>query len=238
MRKPPPDLTPSQTIGPFFAYGLTAQQYGYGQPQVAGADLLAEGGDGIEGERLALSGTVFDGEGVAVDDALIEIWQADAQGRYASTPAADGAHVNAHFTGFGRCGTGAPAGTFTFLTIKPGLVSNPHLTVHPHSTINPGTVGAAAPHITVIVFARGLLSHLITRAYFDDEATANACDPTLLAVDPARRDTLIARRRPARTAPDRSGHDASADGPTNGHVARYQFDIHLSGPRETVFFDL
>ena len=102
-------------------------------------------------------------------DAMLEIWQADAAGRYAHP--ADPRGSNLRFTGFGRCGTGTdPENRFVFDTIKPGP---------------PGD--GQAPHINVIVFMRGLLCHVFTRIYFDDEAEANARDPVLASVDEARR---------------------------------------------------
>jgi len=191
--------TPSQTVGPYFAYGLTPEQYGYDHTSIAGPALVL--GE-IEGERIALTGRVLDAEGQPVDDAMIEIWQADANGRYAHPAGARGS--NADFAGFGRAGTGCDAeNRFVFETIKPGAIGD-----------------GQAPHINVVVFARGLLSHLFTRAYFADETSANAADPVLQTVEEARRGTLIAERRQTATGP------------------QYHFDIHLGGVRETVFFDV
>jgi len=165
--------TPSQTVGPYFAYGLTPEQYGYQLTSIAGNHLAQ---DDIEGQRIRIEGRVFDGEGKPVNDAMIEIWQADAQGRYAHP--ADPRHSNASFRGFGRFGTGTdPQNRFLFETIKPGSVD-----------------GKQAPHINVIVFMRGMLLHAFTRLYFSDEAAANARDPVLLTVPAERRQTLIARR--------------------------------------------
>jgi protocatechuate 3,4-dioxygenase alpha subunit len=190
--------TPSQTIGPFFAYGLTSGQYGYDFRELAGNRLVDED---TEGERIRIVGRVLDGDGKAVDDALVEIWQADAQGRYAHP--ADPRGSNLAFKGFGRFGTGTdPEMRFMFDTIKPGSVEG------------------QAPHITVCVMARGMLSHAFTRIYFSDEAGANAADPVLATVPEKRRDTLIARR----------------DETPAGVV--YRFDVHLQGADETVFFDL
>ena len=191
--------TPSQTVGPFFAYGLTPEQYGYDMASLAGPRLA---GEGVAGERITIEGRVLDGEGAPIEDALIEIWQADASGRYAD--AEDLRASNQAFTGFGRCGTGTdPDKRFRFESIKPGPVD-----------------AEQAPHITLVVFMRGLLSHAYTRLYFADEAEANARDPVLASVPAERRDTLIAQRE------DR------AEGPL------YRFDIHMQGARETVFFDL
>jgi len=190
--------SPSQTVGPYFAYGLTSEQYGYDFKAIAGNRLADET---IEGERIRVVGRVLDGTGKAVDDALIEIWQADAQGRYAHP--ADPRGSNLAFRGFGRFGTGTdPDLRFMFDTIKPGSVEG------------------QAPHITMCVMARGMLSHAFTRIYFSDEAEANAADPVLATVPEARRETLIARRE-----------DTQA-----GTV--YRFDVHLQGADETVFFDL
>ena len=165
--------TPSQTVGPFFAYGLTPEQYGYAFASLAGPDLAVSDADG---ERIRIEGRVFDGEGKLVPDAMIEIWQADGQGRYAHP--LDGRGSNAGFKGFGRVGTGTdPEQRYVFNTVKPGSVD-----------------GQQAPHINVIVFMRGLLLHAYTRLYFSDEVDANARDEVLASVPADRRDTLIAQR--------------------------------------------
>lgn len=160
-------LTPSQTIGPFFAYALTPRAYG-------GRELFTEqvATEGMEGERIRVEGRVFDGDGAVVSDAMIEIWQADGQGRF-------NAAGNAGFTGFGRCETSAE-GVYFFETVRPGALPMPD--------------GAPqAPHLGVSVFARGLLIRLMTRIYFSDEP-ANASDPVLALVPAERRGTLIAQR--------------------------------------------
>jgi protocatechuate 3,4-dioxygenase alpha subunit len=165
--------TPSQTVGPYFAYGLTAVQYGYPFSQIASsavADLL------VPGEHIEIVGQVFDGAGSVIPDALIEIWQADSEGRYAHP--ADTRGSNQPFRGFGRCGTGTlPENRFQFHTIKPGSVD-----------------GKEAPHVNLIVFMRGLLVHAYTRIYFSDEAEANSRDPVLNSVPSERRQTLVATR--------------------------------------------
>jgi len=171
--------TPSQTVGPFFSFGLPFE----------GGERLVDGDDGFW-----ITGAVYDGAGDPVPDALIELWQANRAGRY-HHPAdtRDELPLEPGFTGFGRCGTDEN-GEFRFYTVKPGATS-------PH-----------APHINVIVHARGLLRHLFTRIYFSDEEGANAADPLLSSIeDPAVRETLIAR-----------------DG---------RFDIHLQGERQTAFLD-
>ena len=172
--------TPSQTVGPFFDFAL---------PYEGGERL-------VEHDGIWITGAVYDGDGEPVDDALIEIWQANRYGRYRhpedtreELPLEDG------FIGFGRCPTDAN-GEFGFFTVKPGATA-------PH-----------APHINVIVLARGLLRHLYTRIYFPDEEDANAADPLLSSIkDPAVRETLI----------------ASDD---------LRFDIHLQGERQTAFLDV
>jgi protocatechuate 3,4-dioxygenase alpha subunit len=166
--------TPSQTVGPFFAYALTPELYG--RPGIANNVLAAAD---VPGEHIRLEGRVLDGEGAGIRDAVIEIWQADADGVYRH-PADGRAKVNSAFTGFGRTGTDEQ-GHFSFQTVKPGAVPGPGNTLQ-------------APHLNVIVLMRGLLSHVFTRIYFSDETEANEADPVLGAVDPQRRPTLIAGR--------------------------------------------
>jgi protocatechuate 3,4-dioxygenase, alpha subunit len=156
--------TPSQTVGPFFSFALP---YDAG-PRLAGADRAG---------AITLSGRVLDGEGAPIADAMVEIWQADEQGRLESV----GVHREVSgggFRNFGRCGTNAD-GRYDFRTVKPGVVP----------TVD-GT--QQAPHVAMSVFARGLLQRVVTRVYFDDEPTANASDPLLAAVAADRRATLIA----------------------------------------------
>lgn len=161
-------LTPSQTIGPFFAYGLTPEQYSYAHHTVVGPALAT---DETPGTPIWITGQIFDGTGEAVEDAMIELRQADAEGRYESD--APG------FTGLGRMGTGTDAERrFRLRSVKPGVVQG------------------QAPHIEVIVLMRGLLQHVYTRLYFSDEAEANAQDPVLQQVPAERRPTLIAQRQP------------------------------------------
>ena len=163
--------TGSQTVGPFFNFGLTANP-----------TLGVMGGDG---ERIRLRIRVIDGEGVPTPgDSMIELWQADSQGRYGH---------------FGRLETRAD-GTCLFETSRPGRVDG------------------QAPHINVLVFARGLLKHLHTRIYFDGEHS-NGGDAVLALVPEPRRSTLIAH-------------------PVFGEPDLWHFDIYLQGPYETVFFDV
>jgi len=189
--------TPSQTVGPFFGVGLTRPS----RPQ----NILAT--DRTAGERIRIEGTVFDGDGRGVEDALVEIWQANANGRYSHPLDAGFAALDAAFAGFGRCPTDS-RGAFWFDTIKPGAM--------PAGESTSGT--RHAPHINVIVFARGMLVHAFTRIYFSDDALD--VDPTLALVDVARRGTLVAAR------------SVDASGPVV-----YRWNVHLQGERETVFFD-
>jgi protocatechuate 3,4-dioxygenase alpha subunit len=187
--------TPSQTVGPYFAYGLVPTQYGYAFPSLWGPDLAEPS---TVGEHITISGRVFDGQGQPVLDALLEIQQADAQGQLPETSAQV---LRTGFRGFGRMGTGSrPDHSFVFRTVRPGA-----------------TQDGQAPHIDVILTLRGVLNHLFTRIYFEDDAAVHATDPLLQAIPEARRPTLMARR------------DAAGV---------YRFDIHLQGPHETVFLDV
>jgi protocatechuate 3,4-dioxygenase alpha subunit len=166
-----PERTPSQTVGPFLHIGLAPADYNV-RP-LFGSALAAPG---VTGTPIRIEGSVRDGEGNALPDALLEIWQADAQGRYAH--AADGRPLSSNFfRGFGRAPTDA-AGGFAFSTVKPGAVPGPHGSLQ-------------APHINVGIFARGLLKRLFTRIYFKDESM-NGTDPILALVPPQRRHTLMA----------------------------------------------
>jgi protocatechuate 3,4-dioxygenase alpha subunit len=159
--------TSSQTVGPYVTIGF--------EPGAL-TDLAPEG---VAGERVTLSGRVFDGAGKPVTDAALEIWQANAQGKYAHPEDAQDKPIDARFRGFGRCLTDAQ-GTYRFRTVKPGRVPGPDGRLQ-------------APHIVVTVFMRGLLRQLLTRVYFPEDP-ANADDPVLQLVPAARRATLIARR--------------------------------------------
>lgn len=160
--------TPSQTIGPFFHDALSWP----------GAEVLVT--PATLGERIEIVGRVLDGGGQPVPDALVEIWQANAAGRYRHPEDGQDKPLDPEFLGFGRAPTGADGG-FRFRTIRPGRVPGRGNTLQ-------------APHINVGLFARGLLRRLVTRIYFED-AAGNAEDPVLtLVADPVRRATLIARR--------------------------------------------
>jgi protocatechuate 3,4-dioxygenase, alpha subunit len=161
---------------------------------------------------------VLDGDGHALEDALVETWQANAGGRYRH-PIDDreGVALLPGFTGAGRATTDARTGLWNIRTIKPGVV--------------PGENGSLqAPHLCIIVQARGLLGPLFTRLYFPEDAELHERDAVLLSVDEARRPTLIAELTSAPTA---AGHATSGS-----DLATYRFVIRLQGERETVFFDL
>jgi protocatechuate 3,4-dioxygenase, alpha subunit len=164
-------LTGSQTVGPFFSPTLLRED--------ARRHVLT--GPETVGERIRIEGRVLDGDGLPVPDALVEIWQANAHGRYYHPADSRAAPLDPSFLGFGRCGT-AEDGSYWFETIKPGAVP-----------FDAERQQRQAPHIAVTVFARGLLNHLVTRLYFADEPT-NAQDPILQRVPDSRRATLLARR--------------------------------------------
>jgi protocatechuate 3,4-dioxygenase, alpha subunit len=166
--------TPSQTVGPYFAYGLCPEQYNFDlkslfTPSIADRESA--------GEHISIVGNVYDGAGKVVGDAVIEMAQADATGHYVQS--VEEARKSG-FRGFARVGTGTdPELRFVVDTVKPGA-----------------TGADAAPHVDVIVLMRGMLLHAYTRIYFDDEADANAKDAVLASVPEERRRTLIAKREP------------------------------------------
>ena len=182
-------LTAAQTVGPFVSIGFEKASV----PDVAPA--------GVAGQRVVIAGKIFDGDGAPVTDAVIETWQANSYGKYAHPDDAQEKLLEENFKGFGRVLADAQGG-FRLTTIKPGTVAGPN-------------GKEQAPHITVVIFMRGLLKQLMTRIYFPDEA-ANAGDPVLSLVPVARRATLIAAQ--------------AADG-------TLQWNVHLQGANETVFFD-
>jgi protocatechuate 3,4-dioxygenase, alpha subunit len=170
MSAPPP--TASQTVGPFFHDCLLRD--GAHMPTLVTPETL--------GERIRVEGRVLDGDGAGVPDALIEIWQANAAGRYDHPADARELPRDPQFSGYGRTATDADGG-FWFATIRPGAVPFDAATMQ-------------APHINLAVFGRGLLNHLFTRIYFADDP-AVAADPVLQCVPAERRATLLARRADA-----------------------------------------
>lgn len=154
--------TPSQTVGPFFHYGLI----------FGGENILVN--DQTRGQRILIKGQVIDGAGEPVADAMLEIWQADAQGYFNHPADPNQAKADKHFRGFGRSDT-VDNGNFTFKTVKPGISED-----------------GQAPYGNVRVFSRGMLIHAYTRLYFSDEAEANEKDLVYNLVEADRRHTLIA----------------------------------------------
>jgi protocatechuate 3,4-dioxygenase alpha subunit len=182
---PPLPTTPSQTVGPYLHLGL---------PWPDGPHAVDPGTPGA----VEVRGVVLDGAGLPIPDALVETWQAGPDGGF--DHAEGGAGGVPGFRGFARVPT-AEDGSWRITTLKPGRVASAD--------------GPQAPHLDVSVFARGLLHRVVTRIYFGDEPAANAEDPLLRSVDPARRGSLVA------------GVD-----PDGG----YRHAIRLQGPDETVFF--
>ena len=216
--------TPPQTVGPFFHGGLLRE----------GLNTMASAR--TAGERIRIEGQVLDGDGAPVTDAVVELWQADAQGRY-KHPADESA-----LRGDARAASplGPPSASMT-PRMRPPSASGDSLSSEDAAftgfgrcgtdddgrywfeTIMPGPVpgpdGDQAPHVNVAVFARGLLHHLSTRLYFEDGA-GNEGDPVLQRIPQERRGTMIAHRT------------------GSGSTPTYRFDIVLQGPNETVFFNL
>ena len=198
--------TPSQTGGPYVHIGLLPQQANIEVFKNNFNNQLVQ--EKTLGERIRLEGQVFDGLGLPLRDVLIEIWQADANGVYPSAEDIQGKVADPHFHGWGRTGADFETGFWSFNTIKPGSVLG-----------RKGTT--QAPHIALIIFARGINIGLNTRVYFEDEAEANAQDPVLNGIEWApRRQTLIAKREER-----------------DGEVV-YRFDIRIQGEDETVFLDI
>jgi protocatechuate 3,4-dioxygenase alpha subunit len=164
----PAALTPSQTSGPYLSIGLLREL----------VTPLAV--DPADARAIVISGLLLDGAGEPVPDGMVEIWQANAAGRYAHpADTREEVPLEEGFRGFARSGT-VDGGRFELVTVKPGQVPWPG-------------GGLQAPHLEVGVFARGLLKRLATRMYFPDEVEANAADPLLSGLPPHRRETLIAR---------------------------------------------
>lgn len=189
MTKPAP--TPSQTVGPYFSMRLAGE----------GENILT-----TSDARIVIQGTVIDGAGDHIEDALLEIWQAGPSGRYNHPDDTRDLDLEPGFTGFGRAASEFETGAYRFETLKPGPV--------------PDAEGEdQAPHISLIVQGRGMLSPVFTRIYFSDEEEANSNDLVLRGVPASRRQTLIAELQ------------EGSDPPT------YRFDIRMQGQDETVFFD-
>lgn len=171
--------TASQTAGPYVHIGLIPHQAGFDIFQNNFGNVIA--GPAVAGERIRVEGRVLDGTGTPVRDVLVEVWQADAAGRYRH-PADAGADHADGFRGWGRAGSDFETGLWTFDTIKPGKV--------------PGRSGKVqAPHLNLWIVARGINIGLQTRMYFSDEAEANAADPVIRMIEhEVRRETLIGRR--------------------------------------------
>jgi protocatechuate 3,4-dioxygenase, alpha subunit len=199
--------TPSQTAGPYVHIGLIPKQAGFDIFENNLGETLV--GPETKGERIRVEGRMFDGTGALVRDALVEVWQANAAGRY-NHPAdrQENKALDPAFRGWGRTGTDFQTGIWAFETIKPGAVEGRR----GHKPM--------APHLNLWIAARGINLGLATRMYFGDEDAANAADPVLNIIEqPERRQTLIARRE------QREGRPV------------YVFDIRLQGEGETVFFD-
>lgn len=198
--------TASQTAGPYVHIGLIPHMAGFDIFQNNFGNVLA--GASTKGEHVTIEGRVLDGTGTPVRDALLEIWQANADGRYNHPADTQKKPLDPGFRGWGRTGAQFQTGLYSFDTVKPGPV--------------PGRNGRMmAPHINVWIVSRGINIGLHTRMYFSDEADANAADPVLNLIEQEeRRQTLIAKR-------------TSRDGKTV-----YLFDIVLQGDNETVFFDV
>lgn len=167
------EQTPSQTVGPFFHYGLIH----------GGENILVN--DLTKGQRIRITGTVFDGDGHVVEDAMVEIWQPDSQGIFNHPADAKHEQADPQFKGFGRSDT-SNSGMYMFKTVKPGRIAS-------HD------VPGQAPYINVRVFSRGMLIHAVTRLYFSDEN--NRTDPVLTSVEKARQATLIAQREETEDLP-------------------------------------
>jgi protocatechuate 3,4-dioxygenase alpha subunit len=199
--------TASQTAGPYVHIGLIPHQAGFEIFQNNFGNVLA--GPKTRGEHISIQGRVIDGTGTPLRDVLVEIWQANSEGRYRHPADTQGKRLDDDFRGWGRTGADFETGLYTFHTIKPG----PVVGRRGHKMM--------APHVNFWIVARGINIGLNTRMYFSDEADANAADPVLNLIEQeVRRSTLIGRRE-------------AKDGKT-----MYTFDIRLQGENETVFFDI
>jgi len=199
--------TASQTAGPYVHIGLIPKQAGFDIFEKNFTNVVAA--PGTPGEHIVVEGRVIDGSGTPIRDALVELWQANAAGRYNHPADTQSKTLDQGFRGWGRAGSDFSTGVFTFQTIKPGRVAGRRGT----STM--------APHLNLWIVARGINIGLHTRMYFGDETAANATDPVLKLIElEKRRATLIAPRT------ERDGKPV------------YAFDIHMQGENETVFFDV
>jgi protocatechuate 3,4-dioxygenase alpha subunit len=198
--------TASQTAGPYVHIGLAPKEAGFDIFEKNFSNVLA--GPQTRGERIRIEGRVIDGSGTPLRDVLIEIWQANAAGKYSHPADLQDKDIDPDFRGWGRGCSNFESGLYTFETIKPGVVE--------------GRDGRPmAPHINFWIVARGINLGLNTRMYFSDEAHANAKDPVLNLIEwEVRRKTLIAERTER-----------------DGEVV-YRFDIRIQGEDETVFFDI
>ncbi|MGC1818951.1 MAG: protocatechuate 3,4-dioxygenase subunit alpha [Casimicrobiaceae bacterium] len=198
--------TASQTAGPYVHIGLAPKQAGFDIFENNFGNVLA--GPRTKGERIRVEGRVIDGSGTPLRDVLIEIWQANAAGKYNHPADRQNKPVDKTFRGWGRGCSDFKTGVWAFDTIKPGSVMGRNKR-------------PMAPHISFWIVARGINVGLSTRMYFSDEQAANAKDPVLNLIEwEVRRKTLIAAREQRK-----------------GQVV-YRFDINIQGPDETVFFDI
>lgn len=199
--------TASQTAGPYVHIGLAPQAAGFNIFEKNFSHVLTN--SHTKGERIIVEGRVFDGSGTPVRDVLLEVWQANAAGRY-NHPADQQVDKNLDedFRGWGRTCSDFDSGVWRFDTIKPGAVT--------------GRDGRMmAPHLNLWIVARGINIGLNTRMYFSDEQAANETDPVLNLIEwEVRRNTLIGKRE------------------KRGDEVVYTFDVYLQGEKETVFFDV
>ena len=198
--------TASQTAGPYVHIGLAPAQAGFDIFENNFSNVLVN--DATKGERIIIEGRVLDGSGTPIRDVLVEIWQANADGKYAHPADRQAKALDKDFRGWGRASSDFDSGVYRFETIKPGKVMGRN-----------GRV--MAPHITFWIVARGINIGLNTRMYFADEEQANAVDPVLNLIElEVRRKTLLA-------------HKSNRDGATV-----YTFDVIVQGENETVFLDI
>ena len=198
--------TASQTAGPYVHIGLAPMEAGFDIFEKNFTNVLAK--PGTAGERITIEGRVIDGSGTPVRDVLLELWQANAAGRYNHPADTQNKPLDPDFRGWGRACSDFETGLYRFDTVKPGAVE--------------GRNGRLmAPHVNLWIVARGINIGLSTRMYFSDETDANSKDPVLNLIEwEVRRKTLIGQRE------------------QRGNQVVYTFDIRLQGEGETVFFDI